>query len=543
MKKLHKILRMIPGYDPFATAGDCVLVDREAELAMTFFPDCLSHIEGKLCGEPFKLEDWQKAIVGNLFGWMRPDGTRRYREAMIYVPRKNGKTPLVAGIACYVLFCDDEMGQQNLCAAGDAEQAGLLYRYAAGMVEADSDLHKRCEIYGNSGGSVRKSIVVPSTGSFLRVVSADAKGKHGGNLHFAAVDELHVQETRDLVDTIETSMASANRRQPMFITITTADFDRPSICNEKHDYACKVRDGIIEDESLLPVIYEAMLTDDWTDPKVWATVNPNLCVSVSLDYMKRKCKKAQEQPSFENIFRRLHLNTKTEQSVRWLQLDDWDKCSGAVMEDQLKGRRCYGGLDMASTTDIASFELVFPDIGGKTVVKSYFWIPSDNAHARERRDKVPYVTWAKQGFIKMTDGNIIDQDVIRADIGDIGCDYEIVQIFKDPWNSAQIGTQLMADGFDVVDFRQGFKSMAAPTKELERLVLSGELDHLNNPVLRWMASNVSLKLDPAGNMKPDKSKSTEKIDGIVATIMGVGGASVDIGPKESIYETQDLIVV
>jgi phage terminase large subunit-like protein len=533
---------LIPGYDPFATAGNCTLDEAAAQLAIDFFPECLSHIEGKLAGAPFKLEPWQQAIVGNLFGWKRPDGTRRYREAMIYVPRKNGKTPLAAGIANYVLFCDDEKGQQNICAAAEREQASLLYRHARGMVENEPELLRRAKIYAGLG---QRSIAIESEHSAFKVISADADSKHGGNLHLGIIDELHVQPNRDLVDVIQTSMASKNRRQPLLIYITTADFDRESICNEKHDYACKVRDGVIVDPAFLPVIYEAMVDDDWTSPDTWRRVNPNYGVSVDEEYMLRECKRAQESAAYENTFKRLHLNVKTQNDVRWLKLESWDNNDDAIDETALAGRPCYSALDLSTKTDITANAHLFPptEDDPKWRVLMRFWIPGENARIRERRDRVPYEAWAKQGFITLTDGNVIDYDIIKASILEDGRKFEVREIAYDPWNATQIALQLQAEGATAIEFGQGYRSMSEPTKELEKLVLAGAMAHGGNPVLRWMASNVSVEQDPAGNLKPSKKKSTERIDGIVALVMALGRAMVNPAEAASVYETRGLIAL
>lgn len=535
--KWSRLMRLIPGYDPAATARPGDSFDASAaDDAVQFIEQGLCHIEGALAGKPFKLEDWQKAIVGCIFGWKNAAGYRRYREVFLYVPRKNGKTPLAAAIALVCLFTDGEVGAHNVCAAADTEQASLLFRHAAGMVERSEILSPKAKVYRGYG---QRSIVVDSIGSNLKVVSSDASTKHGGNGHLAMIDELHAQPNRDLVDVLQTSMASANRMQPLLICITTADFDRESICNEKYDYAGKVRDGILDDPSFLPVIFEASIDDDWTDPKVWAKANPNLGVSVSEEYLTRECKRAQDSPAYENTFKRLHMNMRTQQDVRWLQLERWDKCAEPFSPAAIKGVPCWAGLDLASTTDVASFVLAFPVSDGSMYLLPYFWIPGERAQDRERRDRVPYETWGRQGFIKLTDGNVIDYDLVKRDIIELAQTYTIQEIAYDPWNATQVALQLQDDhGMTMVEFRQGFVTMNEPTKQFERLVIDGKLRHGGNPVLRWMASNVSVKTDEAGNLKPDKKKSTEKIDGIVASIMAVGRALVADGPKKSVYSSR-----
>lgn len=530
-RRWRDLLSLLPGYDPFRGADAFRFDPAAAQLALDFFPSCLRHVEGALAGQPFELQPWQQSFVANLFGWQRLDRmarlARRYREALLYVPRKNGKTPLVAGLALLVFFSDPEMGQQNYIAAGEVEQAGLLFRQCRGMVEQDEDLSSRCRVYGGTASAGQsKSIVRESDGSFLRVISADASSKHGGNPHLVVVDELHVQPNRDLVDVLQTSMASLNRRQPLFVNITTADFNRPSICNEKHDYACKVRDGIIDDTSFLPAIWEATADDAWDDPATWARVNPNLGVSVSEEFLERECAKAKENPAYENTYRRLHLNQKTETDVRAIPMHLWDAATEPVDADALLGRECFAGLDLSTTTDLSAFVLLFPGSDGYDVLP-FLWAPSEKARQRERRDRVPYEAWARQGFLTLTDGDVIDYDVIRRDILNLYAIYNIREIAADRWNATQIITQLTGDGLNLIAFGQGYQSMTAPTKELLKLVVEGKLRHGGNPVLRWMASNLSVETDAAENLKPSKKKSTERIDGMVALIMAIGRALVN----------------
>jgi phage terminase large subunit-like protein len=550
---------LIPGYDCFRGAGAFYFDGEAADEAIAFFHECLTHIEGKLAGQPFLLEEWQQAVMGCLFGWKRKDDdTRRYREALLYVPRKNGKTPQAAGIALFVLFCDPEGGQQNICAAAEREQAALAFRHARGMVEQDAELLSHVDIYGGDSGAGAKSIVFPDKRSNLRVISAEAKSKHGGNGPLVIVDELHAQPNRDLVDVLETSLASANRAQPLLVHLTTSDYDRPSICNDKHDYACKVRDGLVDDLAFLPVIYEATLEDDWKDEKVWERVNPNLDISVSREYLRRQCTKAQEDPSFENTFKRLHLNIRTEQAVRWLGVELWDKCAAPtryvatkerVLEvgkdreayaEALKGKRCFGGLDLSSTSDITACVLLFP-IEDRYRLLPIYWVPEKYSQ-REHRIRQQYDRWIHKGLIRQTPGNMIDYAFVRRDLNELAKRYGIEGLAVDRlFQGAQLAQELERDGFDVTAFGMGFLSMAAPCLELERLILAQLLEHGGCPVLRWMFSNIAVEVDAAGNKKPTKKDSKGKIDGIVATLMALGIAMLGGPPKASVYETRGLL--
>ena len=529
-RRLDDVIQLIPGYDPRAAAGDCYFDRAAAERVLDFFAKCLCHVKGATAGQPFVLQPWQQAILANLFGWKRPDGTRRYRESLVFVPRKNGKTTLIAGLCLYMAACDGEKGAECYSAASTRDQAKLMLAIAKGMVSADTTMSAMFTCY-------QHAITFGGMNSY-RALSADGPSNHGLDVHCAIIDELHAQPDRELVDTLETGTGA--RTQPLVIHVTTSDYEREgSICNEKHDYASKVRDGIIDDASFLPVIYEASIDDDWKDPAIWRKANPNLGVSVSESYLERQCRKAVDTPTYENTFRRLHLNIRTEQDVRFLSMERWD-LAPPIAPELLEGRECFAGVDLASTTDIAAVSLLFPLDEGRYAVIGRYYAPKDNAVRRSRRDRVPYLTWANQGHMTLTDGDVIDYNRIRADLNDMAEAYNIREVSIDRWNSTHLQRDLMDDGLEVVKFGQGFASMSAPTKEFEALVLGSKLMHNACPVLRWMASNVAVEMDAAGNYKPSKKKSTEKIDGIVAAIMALGRAMVAEEAKRSVYEERGI---
>lgn len=525
----------IPGYDPWKTGDGCEFNAEAAFKAINFFHQSLCHIKGEHAGKAFVLERWQMAFVGNLFGWMR-DGIRRYREALGYVPRKNGKTALCAGLLLYVLFEDDEPGAEVYGAASTYSQACHVFEHASGMVWRNETLKESSKVLN---GQAKSIMLEPrELASGYKVICSEAATAHGQNTHCAVIDELHTHATPELVDTLLTSTGA--RRQPLIIHITTADYDREgSVCNMKHDYACKVRDGIIDDPSFLPMIYEAGKDDDWTDHDVWRRVNPNLGISLTWEYMERECKRAIDSPPEENKFKRLHLNMRTEQDVRWLSMKKWDACDGILPD--LDGQECFAGLDLAAISDIAAFVLFFPKCDN--AVLPFFWCPENNARERQRTDRVPYMDWAKRGLIELTPGDVIDYGVIRKRINKLGERYDIREIAIDRWDSTQLQTQLGGDGFEIIKFGQGYASMKDPTMQLERLVISEKLLHGGQPVLRWMASNVAVQIDDAGNMKPSKKKSTEKIDGIVSLIMAIGRMLVAEEPKKSVYADRGVFTV
>lgn len=495
----------------------------------------MKHTKGRWAGEHFVLQAWQRdEIIRPLFGRKRADGTRQYRTAYIEIPRKNGKSTLSSAIALYLLFADGEAGGEVYSAAADRDQARIVFNQAKAMVEESKSLNKRAILYKNS-------MVIPKTRSTYQVLSADAFTKHGLNAHGIVFDELHAQPNRELYDVLTTSTGA--RLQPLMVMITTAGFDKTSICWEQHEYAQRLLDGTFEDPSFFAYIAAADFDDDWTDPVIWAKANPGMDVTVSAEYLAEQCTRAQQSPAYQNTFRRLHLNQWTSQESRWLDMQAWDKCADPLPD--LAGRACYGGLDLASTTDIAAFVLCFPPEreGEPFYLLPTFWIPDENMIERARRDRVPYDAWVRDGLINATPGNVIDYMYIRAAINELGDLYEIKDIAFDRWGAELLRQQLEEDGFEMVQMGQGFASMSAPSKELLRLVLSRGLVHGGNPVLRWMADNVTVKQDPAGNLKPDKGKSREKIDGIVAAIMAIDRATRNEGGGKSVYEDRGIITL
>lgn len=506
-----------------------------ASLAVEFCAKYLTHVKGEWSGRPLTLEAWESDFVRNLFGWKRPDGSRKYRKALLFIARKNGKTLLGAAIALYLLFADKEPGAEIYSVAADRDQAAIMFDTAKMMVEGNPSLVSRCEVY-------RRAIVVPATGSAYHVLSADAPSKHGKNAHGVLFDELHAQSNRELYDVMKTSQGA--RKQPLFLMFTTAGYDRKSVCWEEYEYACKVRDGILEDDTYLPVIFEAGPDEDWTDPEIWKKANPNLGISPKLEFLVDECNRAKESAAYQNTFRRLYLNQWTEQETRWIDIDKWEACNLTFNPLELRGRRCIIGLDLASTTDIAASCLLFPpdDLDGVYLAMWRFWVPEDNMRRRSLKDRVPYVEWHKAGLLSATEGNVIDQNFIKAQLIEDCETYDVQEIAYDRWNATKLVTELLDEGLPMVPVGQGFQSMAAPTAEWEKLILGKRLAHNGNPVAKWMMSNVAVRQDPAGNLKPDKSKSTEKIDGIVAGIMALGRAMVSES-SGSVYDHEEPVWV
>ena len=492
--------------------------ETRARRAEQFFERVLIHTKGEWAGRPFELLSWQRDLIRRLFGTLNDAGCRQYRTAYVEIPRKNGKSELAAGIALYLLFADGEEGAEVYGAAADKDQASIVFNVAAEIVRRVPILSQHARVVDST-----KRIINLRTGGVYRAIPADAAGAHGYNASGIVFDELHVQPNRDLWDVLNTSTGA--RRQPLLFQITTAGYDRHSLCWEQHEYATKVAAGVIADASFLPYVVSAPDDADWTDPAVWQAANPSLGVTVKREYLEQECQRAREVPAYENTFRRLHLNQWTRQDTRWLRLSAWDACSERADPDELVGRQCYGGLDLASTTDIAALVLVFPRDEGTYDVLPHFWIPRDNIAERVRRDRVPYEVWARQGLLTATEGNVIDYKAILARLDNYARKYDLREVGYDRWGATQLSQDIQDAGVAVVPIGQGFASMSAPTKELLNLVLSQRIRHGGNPILRWMADNMVVRTDPAGNIKPDKERSTEKIDGMVALVMAIDRAT------------------
>ena len=508
----------LAGYDPTRDADGFVFDSEKAQRVVGFFEAFLKHQKGLEAGKPFTLLPWQRDFLATLFGWVDADGRRRYRRTWLEIPRKNGKSTLSSGLGLYLLFGDGEQSAEVVSAAGDRDQAAIVFDVAKGMIQGDPMLSKLAQVY-------RREIKYPRTNSVFKVISSDAGTKHGMNISGLIADEVHVWPNRDLWDTLHTSMGA--RAAPLSIAITTAGHSRTSIAWEQHDYALKVRDGTIKDERFLPVVYAAPEGSDWTEPETWHIANPSLGQSISLDYLEQECKRAKEVPGYVNTFLRLHLNVWTEQQTRWLPMDSWDASGSEIDHGKLDGQECWLGVDLATTQDTTCVAAVFPGADGTITVLPHFFLPKDNIEAKERNDRLPYRAWASEGHITLTPGVVTDYSFVEAKIMELVERYKVQEVTLDRWNATDISTRLSEQGANVTWIGQGYRSLSAPSKRLEELVLSGKLIHGDHPILRAQASQVMIETDPAGNIKPSKRASgskanSERIDGIVALVMGLG---------------------
>lgn len=523
-----------------------------AQLAIDFF-GLLKHSKGEWAGQTIHLQPWQQFIIWDVFGWRREDGTRRFRQAYLEVARKNGKSTLAAGVGNFLLVADGEPGAEVYSAATSRDQARITHSEATRMVKASPALRKRITVF-------RDNLHIANTASKYEPLSSDYNSLDGLNIHGAIIDELHAHKSRDLWDVLETSTGS--RRQPLFWSITTAGYNRQTICWEQHEYTQKVLDGIIEDDSFFGIIYtldgwetqtedegdgeESGQRDDWEDEANWIKSNPGLDVVKKREAMQRLAKKAGEMPAALNNFLRRELNVWTQAETRWVPLGHWQACGQAVDAAGLRGRTCYGGLDLSSVSDITAWGLVFPPEtdGDPYRYLVRFFMPEENILDRVKKDRVPYDAWIRQGFITATPGNVIDHEWVLAQVDEDMQQFEIQEIAFDRWGAAQIQTKLMEMGGEdfLVQFGQGYASMAPAMTALEKVILGHTLAHGNNPVLNWMAHNLVAMQDPAGNLKPDKANSLEKIDGMVTLLMALDRATRRSPPKQSIYEKRGLEV-
>lgn len=508
-----------------------------ADHAVAFIQN-LKHTKGKWDGKPFLLLPWQEQIVRDIFGIVKADGKRQFRSAYVEIPKKNGKSELAAAIALYLLYGDGEASAEVYGCANDRSQASIVFDVAKRMVEKCPALLKRSKI-----AAATKRIVNYRNAGFYQVLSAETGTKHGLNISGLVFDEIHAQPNRKLYDVMTKGSGDA-REQPLFFIITTAGTDKESICYELHTKALDIMNGRKADHSFYPVIYGLSDEDDWNDEKNWYKANPSLGYTISIDRVRDAYREALDNPAEENVFKQLRLNIWTNSAVAWIPEHIYDRGSQRIDYTSLLGRDCFAGLDLSSTSDITALVLVFPPKTEeeKYIVLPFFWLPEETLELRCRRDHVLYDVWERQGYILTTEGNVIHYGFIERFIERLGEKYHIIEIAYDRWNATQMVQNLEDMGFTMVPFGQGFKDMSPPSKELYKLLMEGNIIHGGNPVLKWMAQNVVMRQDPAGNIKPDKERSVEKIDGIVALIMGLDRC-IRSTPPTSVYDERGILFI
>lgn len=521
-----------------------------AQKATAFFERHLRHTEGEWAGKPFRLAAWQRdSIIRPMFGWKRADGTRLIRVAWIEVPRKNGKTELAAGISALALVGDGEVGGQAYSLAVDKSQASIVFRKTQAMVAMSPELRKIMEV-------LKDSIYCPRLNSTFRPLSAGPQGKHGLSATFAVGDEVHEWPNGDLADVVHKSTAA--RRQPLEVYITTAGISGVGYAWEMHELALQVQSGEVTDPTMLVVIFAAPQDADWTKEETWRAANPNYGVSPKPEYMASEAQKAARSPRLENEFRRYHLNQWTEQAIRWLPMGEagWKGCTAepgnsrlwSSLPAKLQRRRCFGAIDIGITSDLSSLALLFPPEGEETryTLLWKFWLPEAAVESQGMARRARYISFRDAGALTLTSGNITDFAVLERDIVEASDQFDIAWIGIDPYNAADMMVRLQdSHGLPIQQFRQGMLSMSSPSKSFERLVTGSLMEHGSHPVATWMARNAVVETDANGNIKPAKGKAADKIDGIVAAVMALGGAQANSEPKKeaSVYETRGLLIL
>ncbi|MGO5163267.1 terminase large subunit [Fusicatenibacter saccharivorans] len=510
----------------------------KADRAVKFIEN-LCHTKGKWAGKRFWLLPWQEQLIRDIFGIVKPDGYRQFRTAFVEICKKVGKSELAAAVALYLLYADNEPSAEVYGAAADRQQASIVFDVARQMVEMSPALLKRSKLM-----TATKRIVNYGNSGYYQVLSAEVGGKHGFSVSGLVFDEIHTQPNRQLYDVL-TKGSSDARQNPLHFIITTAGTDRHSIAYELHTKAVDILEGRRVDPTFYPVVYGLKDDEDWEDEANWYKVNPSLGYTVDIERLRDAYREAKQNPADEVTFKWLRLNMWVSSTVAWIPDAIFMKGNEEIDLAALEGRDCYGGLDLSSTGDITALVLMFPprDEDEKYILLPFFWVPEETIPQRVKAASVPYDIWERQGYLLSTEGNVIHYDFIEKFINDLAEKYHIVEIAVDRWNATQMIQNLEGDGFTMVPFGQGFASMSGPTKDFYRLLMEGKIVHGGHPVLRWMAGNVVVDTDPAGNIKVTKAKSKEKIDGIVAAIMALDRCIRNqTEPQGSVYDERGLLV-
>lgn len=520
--------------------GGKYFFDQKAVDKVLWFFSKLKHTKTPWTGKPFIPLPWQHTFLSNLFGWKRKDdNTRRFRRAYLGIPKKDGKSALCSGLALYLFMGDGEFGSEVYAAANERGQAGIVFDESKAQLRF-SDLRKL--VSPSPIKSSTKTLLFPATSSKYTTVSKETSSKHGFNTHGLIFDELHALKDPELYE-ILTQGSGAARRQPLQITITTAGWDKTTICYDEYTAAKKVIADEKEDEELLGVIYEADEKDDWTNPAVWAKANPSLGATLTMRDMEHDCMVAQKTPREQNTFKRLRLNLWTSQLTRWLDMSDWNKCGRDYCLDDLKGSPCFGGLDLSSTLDLTAFVLAFPREDG-VWLWPYLFMPADRIIEASQRDRVPYDRWVAAGHIYATPGNVVDYDAVLAKMDEAKTFFDLQAVSYDPWNATSIAAAAAKRNITMIPVSQNYSGISPPCKEFERLMVSGKLVHPKNPVMTWAADNIEVRTGPGGVIAPnkpaEKAGAQKRIDPIVAAILSIERIARGIRPEKSVYEERGI---
>ena len=504
--------------------------------SMAFYNFCknaLTHQHGPMKGKPFILEEWQmEKIIRPLYDTVNPDGTRQYRTCFVEIGRKNGKSFLASAIALFELFCMGEPGAQVISAAGTRDQAALTFDVARKMVLANRDLSSACRIF--------KNIIETRDGGIYRTVSADAFSAHGLNISCCIFDEVWVQKNPLLYEALTTSMGS--RKQPLTFMISTSGFDQESLAYRLHTYANRVSAGVVDDKTFLPVLFGAPMDADWKSPDVWKIANPNLGVSISESFLAEKCREAQENMAQEIPFRQLFLSQWVSAESRWLSVERLEGYEVNVDDwPDFEGVEVWCGVDLSSTTDLTSFAAVW-HMDGKFWVRSWSWAPRGVLKTRERANKTRYDNWERSGDLFVTAGDAVNYAEIKGFILDFAARHRVESIAFDRWNSSALVTELQNEGIPCVGIGQGFASMNPAVRGFEAKFLSNQLKFRRNPVFKWAFGNVVLEHNPAGDSKPSKKASREKIDPVVSVLMALTTCEFELAKNSAVNYSSFTVI-
>ena len=505
--------------DELAYQQGYIFSETHAERPITFFRQFLRHSKGDYAGKPLELLPWQSdELIRPLFGWVHKDTLlRRFRRVFCCIPKKNGKSTLASGVGLFMLVGDREPGAEVYTCAVDQKQASIVHGESIHMVDQSPVLSRRLEVNRST-----KTIYDRKTLSTYAALSKDAASKEGFNIHCAIVDEIHVIPSHDMWDTL--LYGGAARKQPLIFVITTAGIcDPESLGFQEYTYAKNVREGHKEDIHLLPVIYESTPEEDWKSPEVHQRCNPSWELLDKIEW-NSAFSNALEMPRRENNFRRRRLNQWLDSYNTLIPLDLWDQCE-KIPED-LSGCTCWAGLDLSSHDDITALVLVFKD-DETYLVKTFFFLPADNITRLQKKHKVDYLQWKRDGHLILTPGDVIDHDYIERFIVDLAKEYYFEDLAYDPWNSEMLAQHLAAEQIETIKFAQNYRNFNEPTKKVLTLLSQNNLKHDHNPVMRWMVSNSTADEDRYGHLMPTNSADKKKNDGVMALIMATGRAMLE----------------
>ena len=530
--------------DELAIEQGCYFDESAGLRVIAFIERFCRQSKGRWAGQTLKLLPWQKDFLMRLFGWKLPSGLRRYRRSYVEVAKKNGKSTLLSGLVLALMLIDGEGAPEIYLNACDRAQASMIFDESARMVRSSPDLIKRLTVLES-----KSRIVWKDGNGVIRANSADAPNKDGLNPSTIVFDELHRQPDRALWEVFE--YAAAARLQPLTLSITTAGEDSEGVWHEQRVYSEQVNAGLIQDITHLGVVYRALETDDIDDPRTWLKANPSLGETISFEDFNRELTEAKQFPAKLANFKRLRLNIIARESAYLFTHEQWAACGPEDGKPRkfdfaaMRGKPCYLGFDLSSTTDLTAIVAIWGDFESGFDLYPWFYLPEENIVQLENRDGQRYQALAKEGYITLTPGPVVDYAFLRREFNLLNLDHKIVKILGDPHMAVQLITELVeGDGLPVEAIRQGFISLNAPTKELQRLVIAKKLRHHNHPLLKWMAMNAITECDAAGNLKISKKKTRLKIDGIAATINALAGAISDTeSSQESVYETRGFFIL